>query len=77
MNPALCEHIHIDDKLGIMLKLGVKKLNYISRLIEDSTHKTSKMFKLLLDTNPHATRRQFIEGLRKQVIELNSCQQVW
>ena len=71
----LCEHIHIGSKwyqLGIMLKLDSKKLNDIQKLPEDSTHKTSKMFELWLDTNPHATRRQVIESLRKGVIEENT-----
>ena len=31
-----------------------------------------KMFELWLDTNPHATRKQIIEGLRKGVIEENT-----
>ena len=71
----LCEHIHIGGKwyeLGIILKLDVKKLDDIHKLREDSTHKTSKMFQLWLDTNPHATRKQIIEGLRKGVIEENT-----
>ena len=71
----LCEHIHIGSKwyqLGIMLKLDVKKLNDIQKLPEDSTYKTSKMFQLWLDTNPHGTRKQIIEGLRKGVIEENT-----
>ena len=68
----LCEHIRIGSKwhqLGILLKLDPKKLDDIHKLPEVSTYKTTKMFELLLDTNPHATRRQVVDALRKEVIK--------
>ena len=71
----LCEHIRIGDKwyqFGILLKLDFKKLNDIHRRPDDSTYNTLKMFQLWLNTNPHATRRQIIDALRKEVIEENT-----
>ena len=71
----LCEHIRIGDKwyqFGILLKLDSKKLNDIHRRPYDSTYNTLKMFQLWLNTNPHATRRQIIDALRKEVIEENT-----
>ena len=71
----LCEHIRIGDKwyqFGILLKLDSKKLNDIHRRPDDSTYNTLKMFQLWLNTNPHATRRQIIDALRKEVIEENT-----
>ena len=69
----LCEHIRIGSKwyqLGILLKLDPKKLrDDIQKLPEDSTYKTTRMFELWLDTNPHATRRQVVDALKKEVIE--------
>ena len=71
----LCEHIRIGSKwyqLGVLLKLNDVKLNDIHRLVEDSTYKTLKMFKLWLGTNPHATRKHVLDVLRKEVIEENT-----
>ena len=34
-----------------------------------TTHKTTKMFKLWLDTTPGATRKQVVDALRENVIE--------
>ena len=71
----LCEHIRIGDKwyqFGILLKLDSKKLNDIHRRPDDSTYNTLKMFELWLNTKPHATRRQIIDALRKEVIEENT-----
>ena len=71
----LCEHIRIGSKwyqFGILLKLDSKKLDDIHRQPDDSTFKTLKMFELWLDTNPHSTRRQVIDFLRKEVIEENT-----
>ena len=68
----LCEHIRIGSKwyqLGILLKLDPKKLDDIHKLPEVSTYKATKMFELWLDTNPHATRRQVVDALRKEVIK--------
>ena len=67
----LCEHVIIGSKwyqLGIQLELNVKSLNSIKEEQEDDTYKTSKMFQLWFDTNPHATRRQVLEALKKEVI---------
>ena len=71
----LCEHIRIGSKwyqLGILLKLDSKKLDDIRRQPDDSTYKTLKTFELWLDTNPHVTRRQVLNALRKEVIEENT-----
>ena len=71
----LFEHIHIGSKwyeLGVLLKLDDKKLDVIHRLAEDSTYKTLKMFKLWLNTNPHAARKHILDALRKEVIEENT-----
>ena len=71
----LCEHIRIGSKwyqFGILLKLDSKKLDNIHKQPDDSTYKTLKMFELWLDTNPHATRRQVLDALRKEVIEENT-----
>ena len=71
----LCEHIRIGGnwyQLGIQLNLDHKRLNDIHKLPEDSTYKTTKMFELWLDTNPHATRRQVLDALRKEVIKENT-----
>ena len=71
----LCEHIRIGDKwyqFGILLKLDSKKLNDIYRQPDNSTYKTFKMFELWLNTKPHATRRQIIDVLKKEVIEENT-----
>ena len=71
----LCEHIRIGDKwyqFGILLKLDSKKLNDIHRRPDDSTYNTLKMFELWLNTKPHATRRQIIDALRKEVIKENT-----
>ena len=68
----LCEYIHIGSKwyqLGVILKLDDVKLDDIRRLAEDSTYKTLKMFKLWLNTNPHAARKHVLDALRKEVIE--------
>ena len=68
----LCEHIRIGSKwyqFGILLKLDSKKLDDICKQSDDSTYKTLKMFELWLDTNPHSTRRQVIDTLKKEVIE--------
>ena len=68
----LCEHIRIGDKwyiLGIQLNLDSKKLDDIQQLPGASTFKTSKMFQLWLDTNPHATRKQVIDALKKKSVE--------
>ena len=68
----LCEHIRIGSKwhqLGIQLELDPKKLDDIQTSSEDSTYKTTKMFELWLDTNPHGIRRQVLDALRKDVIE--------
>ena len=74
----LCEHIIIGSKwyqLGIQLKLNVKTLNSIKEEQGDDTYKTSKMFQLWLDTNPHATRREVVEALKKEVIgEINTAE---
>ena len=70
----LYEHVRIGSKwyqLGIMLKLDPQKLNNIRMLPEDSTYKTIKMFELWLETDSHATRRQVIETLKKEVIQEN------
>ena len=71
----LCEHIRIGSKwyqLGILLKLDSKKLDDIRRQPDDSTYKTLKTFELWLDTNPHVTRKQVLNALRKEVIEENT-----
>ena len=68
----LCEHIRIGSKwyqFGILLKLDSKKLDDIHRLPDDSTYKALKMFELWLNTNPHASRRQLLDTLKKEVIE--------
>ena len=68
----LCEHIRIGSKwyqFGILLKLDSKKLDDIHRLPDDSTYKVLKMFELWLNTNPHASRRQLLDTLKKEVIE--------
>ena len=68
----LCEHIRIGSKwyqFGILLKLDSKKLDDIHRLPDDSTYKALKMLELWLNTNPHATRRQLLDTLKKEVIE--------
>ena len=71
----LCDNIRIVDKwyqLGIQLKLDCKKLKVIELLQGDDSYKTAKMFELWLDSNPHATRKQVIDALRKEVIEENT-----
>ena len=72
----LCEHIRIGSKwyqLGTLLKLDAKKLDDIRHTQpEDSSFKTLKMFELWLVANPHASRRQVIDALRKEVIEENT-----
>lgn len=67
----LCEYIVIGVKwyqLGIQLKLNVKLLCAIDEQPREITYKTSKMFELWLDTNPHASRRHIVDALRKEVI---------
>ena len=67
----LCEHIRIGSKwyqLGIQLKLNAKKLEDIHKLSDDSAYKTTKMFELWFDSNPHATRTEVVDALRKEVI---------
>ena len=72
----LCEHIRIGSKwyqLGTLLKLDPKKLDDIRHTQpEDSSFKTLRMFEIWLVTNPHASRRQVIDALRKEVIEENT-----
>ena len=67
----LCKYIAIGVKwyqLGIQLKLNVKFLYIIDEQPREMRHKTSKIFELCLDTNPHASRRHIVEALRKEVI---------
>ena len=70
----LCEHVRIGSKwyqLGIILKLDSISLESIKMPSEDFSYKTSKMFKLWLDINPHPTRRQVIDALRSDFIGEN------
>ena len=67
----LYEHVRVGTnwhKLGILLKLDIKKLNDIRSLNEDSDFKSLKMFELWLSSKPNATRREIIETLKKDVI---------
>ena len=67
----LYEHVRVGTnwhKLGVLLKLDIKKLNDIRSLNEDSDFKSLKMFELWLSSKPNATRREIIETLKKDAI---------
>ena len=67
----ICEHVRISNKwmeFGNLLKLDTRKLLGIQNSQGDSTYKTKKMLELLLDTNPHVTRRQVIDALKNESI---------
>ena len=71
----LCEHIKVYKKwypLGILLKLNPNELNIIEYNQDNYDVKVAKMFELWLATSPHATRRQVIDALRKEVIGENT-----
>ena len=71
----LCENIRIGGKwyqLGIQLKLDAKELDYIDEQSRDNSYKTTKMFQLLLTTNPQITRQEILKGLRKRVVNENN-----
>ena len=71
----LYEHVRVGTnwhKLGVLLKLDIKKLNDIRSLNEDSDFKSLKMFELWLSSKPNATRREIIETLKKPAISENA-----
>ena len=71
----LCEHVRIAVKwrqLGIQLKLDYTQLDVIDAEQQSFNDKTSKMFHLLLTTNPQTTRRQVLEALRKISVSENA-----
>ena len=71
----LYEHVRVGTnwhKLGVLLKLDIKKLNDIRSLNEDSDFKSLKMFELWLSSKPNATRREIIETLKKEALGENA-----
>ena len=71
----LCENVRIGGKwyqLGIQLKLDAKELDYIDEQSRDNSYKTTKMFQLLLTTNPQITRQDILRGLRRRVVNENN-----
>ena len=71
----LYEHVRVGTnwyKLGVLLKLDIKKLNDIRSLNEDSDFKSLKMFELWLNSKPNATRREIIVTLKKEALGENA-----
>ena len=71
----LYEHVRVGtnwQKLGVLLKLDITKLNDIKLLNEDSDIKSLKMFELWLSSKPNPTRREIIETLKKPGISGNA-----
>ena len=71
----LYEHVRVGTnwyKLGVLLKLDIKKLNDIRSLNEDSDFKSLKMFELWLNSKPNATRREIIVALKKEALGENA-----
>ena len=71
----LFQHIKVYEKwypLGILLKLNPYELNFIEYNQDDIDVKVAKMFRLWLNTDLHATRRQVIDALRTEVIGKNA-----
>lgn len=71
----LCENVRIGCKwhqLGIQLKLDATELDSIDEKSRDNSFKTTKMFQLLLTTNPQITRQDILRGLRKKVVNENN-----
>ena len=68
----LCEYIRIGDawyQLGIQLDIDHRSLDNIHRLSGDYIYQTTKMFALWLTTNSHGTRRQVIDGLKREAVK--------
>ena len=76
----LCEHVTIGTKwflFGVLLKLDERALDAIEELNKDVANKSMKMFRLWLDTNPYATRRQVIDTLRMNTIKENTIAETY
>lgn len=76
----LCEYVTIGTKwflFGVLLKLDERELDAIEELNKDVVHKAMKMFRLWLDTNPYATRRQVINTLRMNTIKENAIAEIY
>ena len=74
----LCELVPIGTKwrqMGIQLELNDRKLNEIEEESKNTADKVSKMYKLWLNTNLQATRRQIVETLKMDIIEENTLAQ--
>ena len=71
----LCELVRVGAKwheLGILLELDSVNLNGIDELNKDCDFKAMRMFELWLRTKPNATRRQIIETLKEEDIDMNA-----
>ena len=76
----LCEYVTIGTKwflFGVLLKLDKRELDAIEELNKDVVYKAMKMFRLWLDTNPSATRRQVIDTLRMNTIKENAIAETY